>query len=60
MKTKKANWIDDNTAYTTYKCSNCGKEPMYSANREIGKAFVTLTTYCPHCGCKMGYDGEEL
>ena len=56
---KKANWVDDSTKNTTFKCSNCGCEPMYQpANNN--KAYVTLTVYCPHCGATMSYDGEEL
>ena len=56
---KKANWLDDSTKKTTFKCSNCGGEPMYQpANNN--KAYATLTVYCPHCGCKMSYEDEEL
>lgn len=59
MAKRKAEWLDDSTKKTTFKCSNCGEEPMYRPANN-GKAYVTLTVYCPHCGCKMKYDGEEL
>ena len=56
---KKANWVDDSTNNTAFKCSNCEKEPMYKPANN-GVAYVTLTVYCPHCGAKMSYEDEEL
>lgn len=57
---EKAKWLDDSTKQSTFKCSNCGKEPLYEPCRKSQKAYVCITPYCPHCGCKMEYDGEEL
>ena len=59
MKGKKTNWVDDSKKRTTFKCSNCGEEPLYKpANDKT--AYACLTPYCPHCGKKMWYDGEKL
>ncbi len=55
----KAEWLDDSTKRTTFKCSHCGEEPMYKPVHDE-KAYICLTPYCPHCGCKMGYDEEKL
>ena len=57
---KKAIWLDDNSTESTFKCSNCGKEPLYKPCKTSKKAYVCITPYCPYCGCEMGYDGEEL
>lgn len=59
MKGKKTNWLDDSTKQTTFKCSNCGEEPLYKPANDK-RAFACLTPYCPHCGKKMWYDGEKL
>ena len=57
---KKAEWLDDSTKLSTFKCSNCGKEPMYTRSKTSTKAWSCLTPYCPYCGAKMEYDGEDL
>ena len=59
MKGKKTEWLNDSQTRTTFKCSNCGREPMYEPANN-GNAYVCLTPYCPHCGKKMWYDGEKL
>lgn len=54
-----AEWLDDNTKQSTFKCSYCGGEPMLSvANNNL--AYYCLSGYCPHCGRKMKYNGEML
>lgn len=55
-----ASWVEDiEKLKTSFKCSNCGEEPMFKPAKN-GLAFVCLTPYCPHCGCKMKHEGEEL
>lgn len=56
---EKAKWVDDASAYTTYKCSNCGKEPLYTPDRTTQKAYITLTPYCAYCVAKMEYKEED-
>ena len=53
---EKAKWIDDNTKLSTFKCSNCGKEPLYKAKEGDKFAYVCLTPYCPFCGASMDID----
>lgn len=53
---EKAKWLDDSTKESTYKCSNCGCEPLYEPNRISKLAYVTLTPYCAFCGAKMEFE----
>ena len=56
---EKAKWLDDSTKESTFKCSNCGKEPLYErGNNKL--AYPCLSLYCPHCGCEMELDTDKL
>ena len=50
---RKAKWEVDNTKETTFKCSNCKKEPLYKPDQMTKKAYPILTNYCAFCGRKM-------
>ena len=58
---KKAKWQNDydTNSFTSFKCSNCGNEPLYQPNRHSKRAYITLTPYCPMCGCEMEFEEEE-
>lgn len=46
-----AEWVNALTP-EAYKCSACGGTPLYSPGGN-GRAFLTITEFCPHCGAKM-------
>ena len=46
-----AEWVNALTP-EAYKCSACGGAPLYSPSGN-GRAFITITGFCPHCGAKM-------
>lgn len=55
----KGHWEDDSTKHTTFKCSNCGGEPMYAPLGSSRKVIVTITDYCPHCGARLYWPNDE-
>lgn len=58
VELKKGKWLNSEKAFTSFVCSECGGEPMYSPDKN-GKAYITITEFCPSCGAKMDFTEED-